>query len=76
MYSKNAPHVISLQAGQTVYLCTCGKSANAPYCDGAHQAQGTDKAPLAHTAEKEGSVYVCGCGRTGNNPFCDGAHTK
>ncbi len=30
--------------GDTVYLCRCGDSKNAPFCDGAHKAQGFEAA--------------------------------
>ena len=26
--------------GETVFLCRCGHSANKPFCDGAHRAEG------------------------------------
>ncbi len=74
MYSSGSPIIEELKAGETVYICCCGKTANAPYCDGSHQ--GTDKTPLAHTPDKDGPVYVCGCGKSGNIPFCDGSHAK
>jgi CDGSH-type Zn-finger protein len=76
MYSKNAPYVVPLQAGQTVYLCRCGKTANPPFCDGAHETHNTGLSPQAHTAEKDGEIYACGCGRSGSMPFCDGTHAK
>lgn len=75
MYAKKAPYEVPVKAGQTVYLCRCGKSANPPFCDGAHQTHAPGTAPLAHTAAQDGAVYVCGCGKTGNSPFCDGSHS-
>ncbi|MBE0439157.1 MAG: CDGSH iron-sulfur domain-containing protein [Gammaproteobacteria bacterium] len=30
-----------LEQGQTYYFCTCGRSANQPFCDGAHTALST-----------------------------------
>jgi len=73
MYQKGSPHVIDTSAGQTVYICRCGKTGNAPLCDGTHKAL-ADVTPLAHTTEKDDKAYVCGCGRSGNMPFCDGSH--
>jgi CDGSH-type Zn-finger protein len=74
MYTKNSPHIADAKAGQTLYICRCGKTKTPPFCDGSHGESGVT--PLAHTPDKDGPIYVCGCGKTGNNPFCDGAHSK
>jgi len=74
MYSSGSPIIEELKAGETVYICRCGKTANAPYCDGSHQ--GTEITPLAYTPESDGPVYICGCGKSANIPFCDGSHAK
>ena len=74
MNSKNAPHEVPVKSGETVYLCRCGKTKKAPFCDGAHSRHAPGVTPLAHKADKDGSVWVCGCGKSGNNPFCDGSH--
>ncbi|HFE38278.1 MAG TPA: CDGSH iron-sulfur domain-containing protein [Gammaproteobacteria bacterium] len=74
LYDQGYPYTVKLDAEQTVYICQCGKTANAPYCDGSHA--GTDKEPLAHTAKEAGNIFVCGCGKSATMPFCDGSHTK
>jgi len=74
LYEKGSPHVITLEAEKTVFLCQCGLTGNAPFCDGSHSS--TDKTPLAYTAEKSGDVYLCGCGKSSNIPFCDGSHNR
>ena len=33
------------QAGEDLYLCRCGQSKNAPYCDGTHSKVGFDGSP-------------------------------
>jgi CDGSH-type Zn-finger protein len=76
MYDKNSPYEVELKAGQTVYLCRCGKTQSAPYCDGSHSSLGGVVEPLAHTADKDGKAYVCGCGKSGNIPWCDGSHSR
>ncbi len=30
----------TLKAGEKMYLCRCGHSANKPFCDGAHKREG------------------------------------
>lgn len=74
MYTKKSPHEVPTKAGETTYICRCGKTNNAPFCDGSHSTQNTGMTPLAHTADKDGSIWVCGCGKTKNGPFCDGSH--
>lgn len=76
MYSKNSPYEVQIKKDDAVYICRCGKTANAPYCDGSHSRLGTGVTPLEVTASEDKSVYVCGCGKSGNMPFCDGSHKK
>ncbi len=70
----NTPTEIPLEAGKTYYWCRCGKNANPPFCDGAHQE--TEFEPLAFTAEEDKTVYLCNCKKTGTAPFCDGSHNQ
>ena len=71
---QKAPFPIAVQAGQTYYWCSCGKSARQPFCDGSHK--GSEFAPTAYQAEKDGTVYFCGCKHTGKGALCDGSHAK
>lgn len=68
------PIPTELEEGKEYYYCTCGKSANQPFCDGSHV--GTDFKPKAFTATETGTAYLCQCKQTGNPPFCDGTHAK
>ena len=68
------PAAVELEAGKEYYFCTCGESANQPFCDGSHQ--GTGFTPKAFTAEKSGTAYLCQCKRSGKLPYCDGTHAK
>lgn len=73
MYTHKEPYIEALKAGESVYICQCGHTKTAPYCDGSHQQHpGTE--PLVYTAETDESVYICGCGKTANKPWCDGSH--
>ena len=70
--ADNKPTAVELTKGKTYYYCICGNSANQPFCDGNHK--GTEFAPKAFTAEKDGVAYLCQCKQTSNGPFCDGSH--
>lgn len=53
--------------GDTVYLCRCGESANAPFCDGSHARVGFSGAKEA-TGEKPIRVWEGNTLRTYFNP--------
>ncbi|MCF6311548.1 MAG: glutamate synthase-related protein [Verrucomicrobiales bacterium] len=72
--ADNKPIPVELKAGEEYYFCTCGKSAQQPFCDGSHK--GTDFVPESFVAEEDGESYLCQCKQTANAPFCDGKHTK
>jgi CDGSH-type Zn-finger protein len=65
------PAVLDLEPG-TYYWCRCGRSANQPFCDGAHR--GTDFTPMELTLDSKQKVALCQCKHTGRPPYCDGAH--
>lgn len=67
------PQVMELEPGDYWY-CTCGNSANQPFCNGAHQ--GTEFTPIKFTVETKKQVALCQCKHTENAPFCDGSHVK
>lgn len=66
------PIAVNVEGGKTYYWCSCGKSSNQPFCNGAHKD--TSFTPLAYKAEKDDTVYLCNCKQTKNPPFCDGTH--
>jgi len=70
---QKAPYAVELEADKSYYFCTCGKSVNQPFCDGAHKAEGKF-IPSKLTAEKTGTAYLCGCKHSKNGAFCDGTH--
>ena len=72
--AKKTPIRVKLEKGKTYYYCTCGKSDDQPFCNGAHK--GTSFTPMAFTAEKDGAVSLCPCKQTKNPPYCDGSHMK
>jgi CDGSH-type Zn-finger protein len=75
MAYENSPHFVDETEG-IKYYCTCGESANKPYCDGSHETKETGKSPKEHVMQEAKRVVICDCGHTGNSPFCDGAHSK
>jgi CDGSH-type Zn-finger protein len=66
------PKPVEVEAGKTYYWCTCGKSANQPFCTGAHKD--TSFTPQAWTAGESKTVYFCQCKHTKGAPLCDGSH--
>lgn len=68
------PKAVELEKGKKYAFCSCGRSANQPFCDGSHS--GTSFTPHVFTAEKAGQAYLCLCKHTGSIPFCDGTHSS
>jgi CDGSH-type Zn-finger protein len=68
------PIGIDVEAGKTVYWCSCGLSKKQPFCDGSHQ--GTGMTPMPYTPTETTKAYFCTCKQTGKGPLCDGSHNK
>lgn len=66
------PAAVELEAGETYYWCSCGRSAKQPFCDGTHK--GSDFEPVAFTAVESKTAYLCVCKQSGTKQFCDGSH--
>ncbi len=71
--AQKAPYGVPVEAGKTYWWCSCGQSANQPFCDGSHK--GSEFAPKPYTADKDGTAWLCGCKYTKNPALCDGSHT-
>lgn len=65
------PIVLDLQPG-TYWYCSCGQSANQPWCDGKHAGSGFQ--PLQYTVAAACKSALCACKSTGTAPLCDGSH--
>lgn len=66
------PKVIQLVAGRHA-ICTCGRSAKAPVCDGSHK--GSSYTPELVDVDAPGRTCAwCTCRATKNAPYCDGSH--
>lgn len=72
--ARPKPCLVNVKAGRTYFWCSCGRSANQPFCDGSHK--GTDFSPMKFKATQDDELLFCGCKQTRNGPFCDGAHTN
>lgn len=65
---------VKVERPGTRAICSCGRSALSPYCDGAHF--GTRHEPVMVDIEEEGEVAWCRCRRSAKFPFCDGSHAR
>jgi CDGSH-type Zn-finger protein len=72
--AQASPFAVDLIEGKRYAWCTCGESANQPFCDGGHS--GTEFRPVVFTADATKTAYLCGCKATKNGPFCDGTHSS
>ena len=71
----NNPLIVDETPGKKAY-CQCGLSANLPYCDGAHNREGTDLSPIVCEIEEAGKKAVCQCHRSEKLSWCDGTHSR
>ena len=72
--AQKAPYPVEVEEGKTYFWCTCGESANQPFCDGSHKV--TSFTPMKYTADESKKVFFCGCKATAKSPMCDGSHNK
>ncbi len=63
---------VDLDPGKEYWWCSCGLSADQPFCDGSHK--GTGFAPRQLVVREAMTLYLCGCKRTTDAPYCDGTH--
>ncbi len=74
LIADSKPAKADLKAGEKYFWCSCGRSANQPFCDGSHR--GTGLAPIALTVDEDTEAFLCQCKATGKAPYCDGSHTR
>jgi len=72
--AQKAPMPVEVEEGKNYFWCSCGKSANQPFCDGSHKDIGMT--PIKFTAPASKKVFFCGCKKSAKSPLCDGTHSK
>ena len=70
--AADTPFAVETEAGESYWWCSCGKSANQPFCDGSHKD--TSFTPVKYEATEPKKVFFCGCKATKDQPLCDGSH--
>lgn len=76
----NEPHItakdpvhLELPPG-TYSWCSCGYTADDPFCDGKHIGKGFCPVTLKISDPK--TVALCRCRQSRNRPYCDGSHRQ
>jgi CDGSH-type Zn-finger protein len=64
--------VVGMYEAGDYWWCTCGQSANQPFCDGSHKGSGFTPKKVELSEAKR--CAWCTCKKTAAGPFCDGAH--
>ena len=72
--AQKAPLGVDVEEGKSYWWCSCGLSAEQPFCDGSHKGTGLE--PMKYSAENSATIYFCGCKNTKGSPLCDGTHSK
>ena len=71
--AQKAPMPIEVEKGKNYFWCSCGKSANQPFCDGSHRDTGM--MPIKFIAPASKKLFFCGCKKSAKPPLCDGTHS-
>ena len=72
--AQKSPIRASVEEGKSYFWCSCGQSANQPFCDGSHK--GTDFTPVKWEAPETKDVFFCACKHSADPVLCDGSHSK
>lgn len=67
------PYIVK-QVSKSKAYCMCGRTKNAPFCDGSHVVTGIT--PHVIELESPSTMAICRCWKSKNRPFCDGMHGK
>ncbi|MFK8047991.1 MAG: CDGSH iron-sulfur domain-containing protein [Halioglobus sp.] len=73
--ARQKPYYFEPEKGKRYLWCSCGLSAQQPFCDGSHK--GTEFLPIEYKTQIENEeVLFCGCKHSLTQPLCDGAHNN
>lgn len=67
---QRGPYIVQVEAGKTYRWCSCGLSADQPWCDDSHAGTGFE--PIEFEAPISGEFHMCGCKQSDNKPYCFG----
>ena len=62
------------QVSKNVAYCMCGRTKNAPFCDGSHAV--TSITPRVIEVDAPTTMAICSCWKSKTRPFCDGTHGR
>ncbi len=72
MFWQEKSFKIEVKAGDKKSFCSCGRTANPPFCDGSHKT--SQDVPYRESFDKDQIISICGCGKSKKMPYCDGSH--
>lgn len=70
------PYNLYLEKAKVYWFCTCGISANNPWCDFGCNRLTTRNRPIYFNVNESGYYKLCNCKMSSNAPFCNGTHRE
>ena len=67
------PFVMQMEPGE-YWWCSCGRSADQPFCDGSHKGTGFSPERVEITEPRK--IALCNCKHSSQGAICDGAHSS
>ena len=67
---QRGPYPVMVEEGRAYRWCSCGLSADQPWCDDSHEGTGFE--PIEFVAPISAEFYMCGCKGSDNKPYCFG----
>ena len=74
IHSGFFPYNLYLEKSKVYWFCTCGISANNPWCDFMCNRMTTRNRPIYFNVNESGYYKLCNCKLSSNAPFCNGTH--
>ena len=67
------PYIVK-QISKSKAYCMCGRTKDAPFCDGSHLT--TNLQPRVIEVDSPTTMAICSCWKSQTRPFCDGTHGR